>query len=241
MSLFLVKSLIACVFFLAGCGAYLSMMALMGRAEKKDNPLMLRRYHRASGFAFAILSIPLVVLGARFVRLMGDGLPLRGVLHVVLALALLILLVFKLLIVRFYRQFLKHVPIMGMTVFALSFVIFMMTAGFFFLRAGASSLPDLPIEAAAVHSTAGIQGDGANGSVLFEKHCSKCHRPDSEAYLIGPGLKDLLKSDTLPASNRPSTIENVRSQLLKPLGNMPAFQRLTEKELEDLLAYLKTL
>jgi mono/diheme cytochrome c family protein len=241
MSSFLVKSLIACVFLLAGTLAFLSMMTLMGRAEKKADLVMLRRLHRVSGYAFAILLIPLAVLGLRFVRLMGDGLPPRGVLHAVLALSLLILLILKLSIVRFYRQFLKHVPVMGMSLLAISFVIFMMTAGFFLLRAGTSALPDHTVEAAGAQGAKGIQDSGDSGAVIFKRNCGHCHRPDSEDYLAGPGLKDLLKNETLPASSRPATVENVRSQLLRPLGNMPAFRHLSQKEIEDLLAHLKTL
>jgi len=43
----------------------------------------------------------------------------------------------KLLVVRVYRQFLKYAPGLGMAIFTLTMVIFLITAGYFYLRGGA--------------------------------------------------------------------------------------------------------
>ena len=79
------------------------------------------------------------------------------------------------------------------------------------------------------------------GRALFEAKCSFCHYVDRDQTKIGPGLKGVLTKASLPASGRPATLDNVRSQLKSPVGKMPAFASLSEQEIADLLAYLKTL
>ncbi|MCK7470384.1 MAG: cytochrome c [Desulfomicrobium escambiense] len=58
---------------------------------------------------------------------------------------------------------------------------------------------------------------------------------------VGPGLKGILKGSSLPASGKPATPENIALQLKKPLGKMPSFAHMTDEEVANLLAYLKTL
>jgi hypothetical protein len=65
---------------------------------------------------------------------MGDGLSVRGTLHFVLAMTLLAVLFLKILAVKTHRQLLKHAPVLGMTLFSLTLIIFLITAGFFFLQ-----------------------------------------------------------------------------------------------------------
>jgi cytochrome c2 len=81
------------------------------------------------------------------------------------------------------------------------------------------------------------------GSDLFiSKGCAQCHYTDSRRTKAGPGLKGLFKQDKLPMSQRKATEENVRSQLEDPYRNMPSFaDRLSEKETNQLIGYLKTL
>lgn len=79
------------------------------------------------------------------------------------------------------------------------------------------------------------------GEAIFNNDCASCHFADSTQAKFGPGLKDLMKRPTLPATGRPATDENVRHQLTAPVGNMPAFPQLTESDTATLLAYLHTL
>ena len=71
--------------------------------------------------------------------------------------------------------------------------------------------------------------------------CASCHFTDKMDARFGPGLLNLLKNETLPSSNRPATVENVRRQIVQPYRSMPAFAGFSENEMADLLAYLKTL
>ncbi len=88
------------------------------------------------------------------------------------------------------------------------------------------------------------QADTAElGAALFQdKGCSQCHLTDSRNARIGPGLKGLFDRSKLPVSGRAVTEENVRNQLTEPYEDMPSFaDRLNEKEIEDIISYLRTL
>jgi hypothetical protein len=128
-----IKTIIAIPFLIAATATLLTMMILMGGGERKGDPAKLRRAHKVFGYAYIALLVPLVYFGLGFVRAMGDGLSTRGILHVVLAEALIALLILKLLVVRFFKGFLKSAPALGMALFALTLVIFFITAGFVFL------------------------------------------------------------------------------------------------------------
>lgn len=81
------------------------------------------------------------------------------------------------------------------------------------------------------------------GGALFQsKGCSQCHFTDSRDTKIGPGLKGLFARETLPASGRAATEENVRTQLKTPYKNMPSYaDRLTGAQRDLLIQYLKSL
>ena len=128
------KIIFASLFLAAGTAAFLTMMAVMGKPEKPAGAGNLRKAHKILGYAAITLLVPLAYIGAGFVREMGDGLSTRGVFHLVLAEALAAVLVLKILVVRFFRGFLKHAPALGMTIFALTLVIYFLTVGFVFLQ-----------------------------------------------------------------------------------------------------------
>jgi len=130
MSPYLIKAMIATALVATAVTAFASQMTLMGRAEWKGDPEKLRRFHRRAGRVFAVLLLPLAFLGARFWVAAGDALSVRAGFHVTVALALVILLLLKVLIVRCYRGFLRFAPTLGMTVFALTLLAFALSAVF---------------------------------------------------------------------------------------------------------------
>jgi mono/diheme cytochrome c family protein len=85
------------------------------------------------------------------------------------------------------------------------------------------------------------QGIIENGMALFNSQCASCHYADREESRNGPGFKNILKRDELPASKRPATVENILLQLKRPFRVMPPFPSLSEQESADLLVYLKSL
>ncbi len=238
MSLFMVKSIIATAILTAGLISLISMLSLMGRTIRKARPEFLRKLHKTSGIVFAVLLSINSYLGMRYWVMTGDILSTRAVFHGVLALALLVIFLLKISIIRFSKQFLKFAPVMGLIVFALCFVVFSTSAAYFLLRTAF-----VPQEATqmSTHRLPSSPGKIENGRALFNSQCASCHYADREEYRNGPTLKNILKRDGLPASQRPATVENILIQLKKPFRIMPAFPSLSEQESADLLAYLKTL
>jgi cytochrome c2 len=229
------KSIIAIFFLVFGLIAVICMLTLMGKAERKISATFLRRLHKAAGAVFAVMYLVIGYFCLHYVKMLGEGMSTRAVFHSVLALALFIVLAFKLSIVQFYKQFLRYVPGLGMTTFSLAFAVFFTSAGYFFLVRGGAGQAEKPVSEA--EATAGA----SSGQALFDNQCSFCHHADRTESKLGPGLKGVLKGETLPASGRPATAENVRQQLLSPYQSMPSFSSLSRQEIKDLLAYLKTL
>ena len=91
------------------------------------------------------------------------------------------------------------------------------------------------------------RGDPAAGRKLYKAHCALCHFADAAIVKVGPGLKGLFQMKKLPLSGLPLTEENIRKRVgegnpdpQKPL--MPAYKDIfTAGEMDDLVAYLKTL
>jgi mono/diheme cytochrome c family protein len=261
MNYFQLKTLLAVLIVAAGLTAALSMLSLMGRSERRMSPAALRKTHVVSGYIFCVLLAVLAVMGLRHLGLVGDAISFRGVLHWVLASLLVFLLLLKLVVVRFYRQFLKFVPVMGMAAITLTFVVVTVSAVFFAvagLPTSAVSGPDgsgvaeaLSTEEIVVRAPEqqpdalerqAVHGNSSAGLILFENHCTHCHYAESDTRKIGPGLAGLFSWDVLDVNGKPVTPASVREQLVSPVGKMPSFRsRLSEGELDDLISYLQTL
>jgi cytochrome c2 len=217
------------------------MMALMGRTERKISALFLRRTHKIAGAVFAVFLVIISYICIKYWSMMGDQLSTRAVIHATLALGLIIVFALKISIIQFYKEFIRYVPVLGMIVFSLAFVVFCTSAGFFFLAssqpvgAEKSEVKEQPVVVSA-------EGNAQDGKLLFEEKCSFCHYADRFDSKMGPGLKEILKREKLPASERSATLKNVRQQILNPYRNMPSFKTvLSEKDINNLLAYLATL
>jgi len=80
------------------------------------------------------------------------------------------------------------------------------------------------------------------GQELFDLHCSPCHAgPAPDLKKQPPRLEHLFAAKQLP-SGVPSTDVQVRKTIAEGLRTMPAFdKRLSEQDLDDLIAYLHTL
>ena len=142
MSFFLLKIILALFFLVAAVSAAASMLTMMGKAEKKANPVTLRKIHMISGRLFLILLLPLLFLGMRYWAQMGEQASLRVVFHAVLAWGLITLFLIKVVIVKFYKQFLRFAPVMGLLLFGFVIVVFFISAGYYSVKAlSANSSP----------------------------------------------------------------------------------------------------
>jgi len=79
----------------------------------------------------------------------------------------------------------------------------------------------------------------ARGAAVFHQACAKCHYPTSTHGLHGPGLQALTKLKAMP-SGAPPTDERLTAVILHGHGTMPG-TALDDQQLQDLLAYLRTL
>lgn len=98
----------------------------------------------------------------------------------------------------------------------------------------------LALAAAPLALRAASKGDPTKGKDVFQQ-CSICHNADSDQKKMGPGLKGLFKKDKLTNGKKP-TEANIRTQIDDGGEGMPAYKdMLSDKEKNDVIAYLKTL
>ncbi|HER43589.1 MAG TPA: cytochrome c [Candidatus Eisenbacteria bacterium] len=238
------KTVLAVLLLAVGFVATLIMFHLQGRGETVRNPGRLRGAHRAFGLVFFVLLVLLVFTGMRYVA-WGRGEPsARSIIHVVLAAALVAVFVLKLLIARFYRGLLRYVSAFGMIVFVLTVLVFSASAGYYLARGGQiwgdREVQEREEKTSALAEEAVPEAVHA-GAAVYERYCAFCHYAESTESKLGPGLKGVLRAETLPVSGRPATAENILDTLENPIGTMPAFTNLTAEELERLIAFLETI
>jgi len=91
-------------------------------------------------------------------------------------------------------------------------------------------------------SGCGPSASAQRGQALFDLHCASCHEdPPPDLKKQPPKLEGLFKAKYLP-SGAPATDTQVRKTIVGGLRTMPAFdQRLSDQDLNDLVAYLHTL
>jgi cytochrome c len=92
---------------------------------------------------------------------------------------------------------------------------------------------------AAGSSALAAAGDAAKGKQVFEQ-CGVCHSTGDDKKM-GPGLKALYKKDKM-TNGKKATDPTVRAKIDEGGNGMPGYKdMLSDKEKDDLLAYLKTL
>lgn len=87
----------------------------------------------------------------------------------------------------------------------------------------------------------GLTPQQAAGRRVYDANCLACHAAYSGSGKNGPSLKGIFRKPYLP-SGTPANDERMKDviQLGRPM--MPAFRKqLSEKQMNDLLAYLHTL
>lgn len=247
MPLYLVKSYLSVGILLLAAFAVFTMFEVFGRAEKKYNIEALKKLHRANGIIYVLLFLAIAYLCAGAVIKTNAEPSARGAIHTLIALAILALLIIKVLFVRIYRLFYSQAKAIGVALAVLSFMMVGISGGYYILmtKSGSKALakaepPKMPAEMPAVKLRTDPESV-SKGRELYESKCYSCHDPLSEKTIIGPGHKGILKNPLLPVSKRPSTPQNIALQIRKPFDKMPAFQYLSDDEMQNILAYLGTL
>lgn len=88
----------------------------------------------------------------------------------------------------------------------------------------------------------GLNPQQAAGRKIYDVECDRCHEPYSTKGKKGPGLKGIFQRQYLPLSGLPANDERVTDIIRIGRHEMPGYsQKLSQQELQDLLAYLHTL
>ena len=81
----------------------------------------------------------------------------------------------------------------------------------------------------------------ADGHIVFQQHCARCHNAYDASGLHGPSLLGLYRKPYLP-SGAPARDDRATAVILHGRGMMPPFNNdLDQQQLQALLAYLHTL
>ena len=88
----------------------------------------------------------------------------------------------------------------------------------------------------------GLNPQQAAGRKVYDAECARCHEPYSTRSKKGPGLKGMFQNKYLSQSGLPANDDRVSDIIRLGRKEMPAYsQKLSDKDIQDLLAYLHTL
>src|SRR6266704_3927831 len=102
-----------------------------------------------------------------------DDLPLRAMVHILLALVLAPLLLVKVVIARYYKSFTAALVPLGLTIFTLGFVLVASSAGPYLFRKAA--VKEISLQTV---NMGGAKIDLQSSEALTQKRCSRCHNLD---------------------------------------------------------------
>ena len=86
------------------------------------------------------------------------------------------------------------------------------------------------------HAAVPVAGKADAGAASFKRYCAGCHSVDPDHKLMGPNLCSEMRGPHRKAT------KDVRDIIVEGSGHMPRFgSLLSEQELTDLLAYIRTL
>jgi mono/diheme cytochrome c family protein len=92
-----------------------------------------------------------------------------------------------------------------------------------------------------VSAPAKLTPEQERGRRLFAASCQVCHETQTAAARQGPSLQGIYQKPWLP-SGAPANDDRVRDAIVMGRPNMPGFQYvLTDEQVKDLIAYLRTL
>ncbi|UCD71467.1 MAG: cytochrome c [Syntrophobacterales bacterium] len=241
------KSSVAPLLIILAFVALFTMFEVFGKSEKRFNVERLKTIHRINGIFFILIYLIISYYCIRFIEASKAELSPRGALHAVISVAVFVIYFLKVIIVRFYKQLMNKVPILGITLFCLTFGLVVTSSGYYFLVSDREMEKAMRLEEKGMGEKLEMEGitrlsrAAERGREVFQKRCSFCHATDSKAYGMGPGLKEILKGDELPSSKRPANRENITRQIREPFRSMPPFPDLTDEDVQSIIDYLQTL
>jgi mono/diheme cytochrome c family protein len=88
----------------------------------------------------------------------------------------------------------------------------------------------------------GLNDQQAAGRRIYDAECDRCHEPYSSRGKKGPSLKGVFQRKYLSLSGLPANDERVTDIIRMGRNEMPGYgQKLSQQDIQNLLAYLHTL
>jgi hypothetical protein len=160
------STFISIIFLLLGAAAAGSMMMILGR---QSNNRALPVVHRLAGWLFALLYVVMAaVMTERMTRHWEPLSPLTTV-HGTLSVTLLLLLALKLVIPRFLPGLVKHLFLLGISVFLLAFTLVGISAGYYLV------LKIRKIPYISHNDLLNSELDAQQGKQFLIVKCATCH------------------------------------------------------------------
>ncbi len=104
-----------------------------------------------------------------------------------------------------------------------------------------TTLTACDVEPRKTDAELGLNPQQASGRRVYDTRCAECHYAYSKSNLRGPSLNGLFKKPFMK-NGMPANDDRVTDIIMLGRAKMPAFQnKLTQQQLDDLLAYLHTL
>lgn len=242
------KSILSIFLIFLTLSAMFTMFEVLGRNEKRYNIEKIKTFHKANGIIYFILFIFVSYFCLEYIITSKAELTPRGTFHSIFALTIIVLFGLKITFVHIYRQFYGQVKIIGLLIALITFGMIGTSAGYYLLitKFGTELFPaqKAAVEKMTVKNGIIVRTNPesiAKGRELYNSKCFFCHDPHSAEWIVGPGLKNIMKNPMLPVSKRPATAENIMEQIINPYRDMPSFSYMSEDEILNLIAYLNTL
>jgi ferredoxin-NADP reductase len=161
------------LFILIGAAAvWLIFDASTGSRTQTARDRILRA-HRIAGYLFIALFCFMSWFMLLRAKETPDELPLRAMLHTLIAMVMAPLLLVKVVIARYYKSFTAALVPLGLTIFTLGFVLIASSAGPYLLRKAV--VREISLETV---NMGGVKIDLQSSEALTQKRCSRCHNLD---------------------------------------------------------------
>ena len=160
-------------FILIGTAAVWLIFEASRRTQNPTARDRIIQAHRIAGYLFIFLFCIMTWFMVVRNKDGPDELPLRPMLHILIAMVLAPLLLVKVLVARYYKSYITVLVPLGVTIFTLGFVLIALTAGPFLLRR--VTVKDISLQAIQMGAA---RIDLENAEALMQKRCSRCHALD---------------------------------------------------------------
>lgn len=160
------SSITSIIFIVLGGAAVFSMMMRLGRPSASRSLLIV---HRVTGWSFTLLFLIMTAVMTERMTRHWEALSALTTVHGTLAVTLLLLLLLKLVIPRFFPGLAKHLFLLGISVLLMAFTLVGISAGYYLV------LKTRNIPYISHNDLSNSKLDAQRGKLILIVKCSTCH------------------------------------------------------------------